>query len=157
MRLIFTVLVCLMTVTPALAASDTGASDTASLLATVKHWKSSFNKGDIKAVIAACASDAVVIDEVAPFSWRGPDACSHWADAVGASFDQDKVTQVVMTMGKPWRATVDGNHGYFVAPAKLNYLIASKPGTETGSVITMTLVKEGADWRFSGIAWSGHN
>ena len=157
MRLFSSIVAFAIAITPALAAGDANAGDTAALLRTIKHWKTSFNKGDIKSVIATCASDAVVIDEVPPFSWRGAEACSHWADAVGASFTQDQITKVVMVMGKPWRFTVTSDHGYFVAPAKLTFLANGKPGAETGSVITITLEKVGADWRFSGIAWSGHN
>ena len=55
MRVLSLVAAALIGITPALAATDPGGSDTASLLATVKHWKDSFNKGDIKTAVATCA------------------------------------------------------------------------------------------------------
>lgn len=140
-----------------LVAAQAAATDSAPVLAVVKHWKDSFNKGDIKAAVASCAADAIVIDEVPPFSWRGEAACQHWVDAVGASFQQDKISNVVMSTGKPWRATVVGDNAYFVAPAKLKFLADGKPGTETGSVITISLEKVSGEWKISGIAWSAHN
>ena len=50
------------------------ASDKTDAVAVVNQWTDNFNKGDLKAAVALCAADASIIDDLAPFHWRGPGA-----------------------------------------------------------------------------------
>ena len=61
-----------------LAVSPAAASEKTNVIATVKQYMSSFNKGDKDAATAACAAQASIIDEFPPYAWQGATACADW-------------------------------------------------------------------------------
>jgi ketosteroid isomerase-like protein len=128
------------------------ASDKTDALATVAKWTSDFNKGDSKAFLAACAPDAVIIDEFAPFIWQGANACSVWATANDAENKRLGSTGGVLTTGKPLHVTVTGDHAYVVLPAKFADTENGKPVTQSATW-TVTLHKTGTAWSISGSSW----
>jgi len=56
-----------------LTAGSALASDKDDIVAVLKQWIS----GEA-GTVATCADDAAVIDDVPPFEWHGPAACSRW-------------------------------------------------------------------------------
>ena len=56
-----------------LTAGSALASDKGDIMAVLKQWIS----GET-GTVATCADDAAVIDDIPPFEWHGPGACSRW-------------------------------------------------------------------------------
>jgi len=123
-------------------------------VAALHQFIDSFNKGDVKAAAAAHAPDVVIIDEVPPHVWRGPNAFQAWAT------DLDKVTKAAgqteqkVTLGQPVRSEINGNTAYAVVPATFTYKQNGKPVAERAQMAA-ALRKEGGAWKITGWAWAG--
>ena len=61
----------------ALAGFASAQETDAELMAPIQKFIASFNKGDMAGAAAthAAGADLAIIDEVAPYVWRGPKAC----------------------------------------------------------------------------------
>jgi hypothetical protein len=135
--------------TPALA------SDRTDVLASVKHLADSQNKGDMKAFQAACAPQAIIVDEFAPFVWQGATACSDWWNANDANNKLIVSTDGILTYGKPWHLTVTGDRAHIVLPAKFTDKEKGKSVVES-AVWTVTLQKGATGWSMVESTWAQH-
>jgi hypothetical protein len=137
-------------------AAQTAGTQEASVMATVHQFVDGFNKGDAKSALAACATQASIIDEFPPHEWMGPTACDQWAADYAANAKREGITDGIVTLGKPWHVSVTGNRAYVVVPATYSYKERGKTVTERDSIFTVTLLKFAAGWRITGWAWSKH-
>ena len=152
MRNIFTAFaVALVLVSPAMA------TDQSDAMATLKQFVDGFNKGDIKSALSACADQASIMDEFAPFEWHGAGACATWANDFGADAKKKDMTDGFVALGKPRHADVAGDRAYIVAPVDFAYKLKGKATKESGSTITVALQKTAtAGWRIIAWTWSKH-
>jgi hypothetical protein len=49
----------------------------------IREWIDAFNAGHPERASGAFAPDAVILDEISPYVWRGPDALQQWAADMG--------------------------------------------------------------------------
>jgi hypothetical protein len=138
-----------------LAATRAVASDTSDVLAVVKQLADSQNKNDMKAFVAACAPQAVIVDEFAPFVWQGATACSDWWNANDANNKQIDSANGMLAYGKPVHLTVTGDRAYVVLPAKFTDTEMKKKVVEH-AVWTVTLQRGAAGWSMTGSTWAQH-
>ncbi len=124
------------------------------VLVPVRQFIYAVNKGDTQGALAVCADEMSIIDEIAPYEWHGPGACSRWLADFGAYAQQNAMTEIVVTLGAPRHVDVDGENAYVVTPADLNYKLNGKPTKQVGSTFTVTLKKMEAAWRITGWAWA---
>jgi hypothetical protein len=61
-----------------LGAATAGASDSTNVMAVVHQMVDGFNSGDMKSSLAACADQAVIVDDTPPHVWHGTGACGAW-------------------------------------------------------------------------------
>jgi ketosteroid isomerase-like protein len=142
-RTITAIAVSLLTVGPVLA------SDQSDIMAVLNQW----NDTDDAKAVAACADDASVIDDVPPFEWHGPGACSKWAKDYEAFLQKEAMTDVAGTIGKPRQLTITGNNAFAVVPSTFTYTKNGKPSKVTATA-TFSLHKTAAGWRITGWAWT---
>ena len=85
----------------------------AQVMAPIQKFVDSFNKGDVAGAAAAHAADAnlSIIDEVAPFHWRGPRAFQEWSTALDADSKKRGITEPMVKIGAPTRTEVSGDVG----------------------------------------------
>jgi hypothetical protein len=138
------------------ASAQSAGSQEAAVMATVHQFVDGFNRGDAKSALAACATQASIIDEFPPHEWMGPTACEQWATDYAANAKREGITDGIVTLGKPWYLSVTGNRGYVVVPATYTYKEHGKPVSERDSIFTVALLKFAAGWRITGWAWSRH-
>jgi ketosteroid isomerase-like protein len=138
------------------APGKAAASDKSDVMATIAHALAAFNRGDMKTWVAACASPASVIDDFPPHEWQGPTACADWASAFAAYSKKNGITPGPVTLGTPWHVVVTGARAYVVYPASFNYKQNGKPVKESGSVLTLALMKAAGGWVITGWAWAQH-
>lgn len=101
---------------------------------------------------ATCAPSSTVIDEFAPYSWSGPDACVKWAAAFKVFAAQIKLSGVKGTAAPKPFIDVSGNHAYVVAKVTFGGTMAGKPMSEQGTW-TFVVMKSGDAWTITSMAW----
>jgi ketosteroid isomerase-like protein len=137
------------------AALPTAAAPPASEpVAALHRFIDNFNKGDLKAAQAAHAPDVVIIDEVPPHVWRGPNAFQAWAADLEKAAKAAGETEQKLTLGQPVRSEVNGNTAYAVVPATFIYKQNGKPVAERAQMAA-AFRKDGAAWKITGWAWAG--
>ena len=149
-----TLLLCASGVVAVLAsAAPAQASDKTDVVAVVKKFTADYNKGDTKAVIGACAAQAVIVDDFAPYVWQGASACSDWLAADAANNQQIGSTNGKILLGKALHVDVTGDHAYVVVPVKYSDVEKGKK-TVQSAVWTLTLGKSASGWSIAGTAWA---
>jgi ketosteroid isomerase-like protein len=131
----------------------TMASEKTEVVAIVKQWTDSFNKGDFKSAIATCADDAAIIDDLPPFEWHGSGACGKWSDSYDAYVKAHEITDVKVTLATPRTVEVIGDHAYVAGSATYVGTQKGKP-IKIPARVTMTLQKGSAGWQITGWSWS---
>ncbi|HTO75258.1 MAG TPA: nuclear transport factor 2 family protein [Thermoanaerobaculia bacterium] len=139
-----------------LGAAPAAATDQADVMAPVYQFIDGFNKGDVKSAVAACADQASIIDEFAPYEWHGAAACPQWAAAFDADAKKNGITSGAVTLGKPRHVDITGDHAYVVVPTDYAFKQKGKSVKEKGSTLTVALQKEAAGWRITAWTWSKH-
>jgi len=137
------------------AAAQTGKTQESSAVMTaVSQFVDAFNKGDAKAIAAACSEQASVIDEFPPHEWHGVGACTKWASDYDVDAKKRGITDGLVTIGKPRHLDISGDVAYVVLPADYVYKMNGKPVKESGSAFTLVLRRSGGAWRIAGWSWS---
>jgi ketosteroid isomerase-like protein len=131
-----------------LAASPAAPSDESDVKAAIEKWVADFNKGDLKAVVAACAPRAAIVDGFPPYAWQ---TCADWMNGYEANNKALDATHGTLTIGAPIYTEVMGSHAYFIYPATFSDTQKGKPVVYKGHW-TMTLQKAGSRWVFTGSA-----
>jgi len=138
----------------ALLQGATAGPDTTGVMASVHRFVDAFNKGDTKAVAAACSAQTSIIDEFPPHEWHGAGGCAKWMQDYDAAAKQEGITDGVVTLGTPRHIDITADRAYVVVPADYAYKQKAKPVKETGSLFTLVLQKSAAGWRIVGWAWT---
>lgn len=139
-----------------LAAGATLASPQSDVMATVNQFVDSFNKGDSAKMAAACAAETSILDEFPPYEWHGAGACARWIGDYDADAKRNGITEGVVTLSKPRHVDITGDRAYVVVPADYTYKMKGKKVKETGSMLTIVLVKGDSGWKITGWTWSKH-
>jgi len=138
----------------ALVAGPVIASDKTDVMVPVHQFIDGFNKGDVKSALSACADQASIIDEFAPYEWHGAGACASWANDFGADAKKNGITDGSVTLGTARHIDVTGDRAYVVVPATYAYKMNGKPAKEAGARLTVALQKGAAGWRITAWSWS---
>lgn len=142
---------CLLASTPAAAQSAN-----AELVAPIKKFIDSFNKGDVAAAAAThiADDDTMIVDEVPPFAWRGPKAFESWAAALDAYGKANGQTDQSVTLNAPTRFETHADHAYVVVPSVYAFKEKGVAMREAGQM-TFVLKKSTGGWLIHGWTWTG--
>ena len=126
------------------------------IVAPINAFLEAFNKGDVAGAAAthAATADLVIIDEVAPYAWRGPQAVQAWAADLERNDKAQGVTAQKVTLGAVTRVESNGTAAYVVVPAVYTF---TEKGVAMREAAQMTFVlKKGATgWLIDGWSWTG--
>lgn len=111
------------------------------------------NTGKTAALAHLYTSDAVVVDEDAPFIWTGAGAGVAWLGAVGKAFQQMKMTGFKAAAGPASEYQHAGRNAYAIVPLTLTGTAGKKAFRETGT-FTFTLRQFGGIWKISSQVWT---
>src|SRR5271165_5111168 len=140
--------------TSALASSALAASSapSAALMAPIETAFDALNTTNEAMWNSAYTSDAVIIDDFAPYRWDAPGASAKWWAGFQAGLKNVKQTQphIAHQPIQFWQQT--GDRAYVVVPTTFTLLQNGKPFTETG-IWTMTLMRTGTTWKIHGWGW----
>ena len=141
-------LVCL------LAATASGAAPDAKLVEPIRKFVDSFNRGDMAAAKATHEKDVSILDEVAPYLWRGPEAFDTWGADLTRDAEARGITKQLMTLSDATRVDAKDGRAYVVVPGTFTFEERGKAMEEKGHFAFV--LREGeAGWRIVGWAWTG--
>ena len=143
-------------VTIALAAPARAQTADADVMAPIQKFVDSFNKGDAAAAAATHApgADLTIIDEVAPYLWRGAKAFQSWSGDLDSDAKKNGVSDQNVTLSAPTRTERNGDQAYVIVPAVYSF---KQRGAEMRGAAQMTFVlKRGASgWLIHAWTWTG--
>ncbi|MDP3855676.1 nuclear transport factor 2 family protein [Phenylobacterium sp.] len=138
-----------------LATATTAAAADARLAAPIGQFIDSFNKGDLKAAVATHMGDVAIVDEVAPFVWRGPGAVEAWAGDLAKDATAKGLTDQSVALSPATRELVSGDRAYVIVPAVYSFKDHGKPMREAAQM-TFSLRKDAAGaWKINAWTWTG--
>ena len=120
----------------------------------VRQFVAAFNVGDLKAAEATHAADAIIIDELPPFIWRGPGAFQAWLVDLDRDDKARGRTDAHVTLGAPRREEVAGEAAYVIVPIDLAFKERGVALHEP-SQMTLSLRKTAAGWKITSWTWTG--
>ncbi|WP_318199243.1 YybH family protein [Streptomyces sp. SCL15-4] len=123
-------------------------------MAAVVQYVDAFNRGDAKAMGAACADSMQILDGMAPHVWQGPTASDDWWRDVLTEGEHVGASAYRISLDEPRHVDVSGDHAYVVVPATMTFDLQDKQVTQTGSVFTVALRKVDREWRLTAWAWA---
>lgn len=126
------------------------------ITAPITRFVAAFNKGDVAAAAATHASgaDLVIIDEVAPYMWRGPKAFDTWVADLDRDGKTNGLTDQQVTLGTVTRVETDGAWAYVVVPSVYTFKQKGVP-MRAPAQMTFALKKDAAGWTIHGWTWTG--
>jgi hypothetical protein len=95
----------------------------------------------------------VILDDLPPFHFRGPNAPSDWGNAFGAKAEEDEITEPEMKLLDATYVNVRGNHAYAVVPAIYSFKERNEP-IQPDCIITAVLEKTNGNWRIASWVWT---
>lgn len=137
-----------------LVISSPAVAQQAEVMAAVTQFVDGFNKGDMKALLGACASETSIIDEFPPHEWHGAGACQTWMNDYNSNAKANGITDGLVTLGKPSHVDVTGDRAYVVIPSTYTWKQKGVAMREDGSAFTFAMHKEMTGWRFTGWSWA---
>jgi len=131
-------------------------SPDAAVMAPITTFMAAFNKGDMAGAAAthAAEADLVIVDEVAPYVWHGPQAFQNWAAALGAADAKAGNTDQKVVIAKATRVEMAGDAAYVVVPAVYTFKEKGVAMRESAQM-TFTLKKAASGWLIHGWTWTG--
>lgn len=111
------------------------------------------NTDNASALTGLYTNDAVVVDENAPFAWRGADAGAAWWHAVDAVLAKMKLTHLKATVVRVGEFQQSPTVAYLIEALSLTGRAAGKPFAESGT-FTYTFRKAAGHWLISSQVWT---
>ena len=129
------------------------ASEETDVMVPVQQFVEGFNKSDAKMAEAACAEEALIIDDFPPHMWHGAGAASKWFKAYEAYAKANNMSEAVVTLDKPKHVDVTGAVAYVVVPTTFRFKKKAEVVNETG-VMTLVLHKAVKGWQITAWSWA---
>jgi ketosteroid isomerase-like protein len=128
----------------------------AQMMAPIKKFIDSFNKGDTAGAAATHLADAdlVIVDEVPPYVWHGAKAFQSWAAALEADSKMNGISEPMVTISDPTRTETHGDHAYVVVPAVYSFKQTGAAMREAAQM-TFVLKKGASGWLIHSWTWTG--
>lgn len=111
------------------------------------------NANDPAAFAGLYTSDAVVVDELPPFVWRGAGAGAAWWRAVSLEARKMNLTHLQATHVRIGEFKQSADDAYLITPMTVTAIANGKPWTEDGTT-TYTFHKTGQTWLISSQVWT---
>jgi ketosteroid isomerase-like protein len=139
-----------------IAAPTNAQTADADVMAPVKKFIDSFNKGDIAtaATTHAAGADLVIVDEVPPYLWRGAKAFQAWSTDLQNDATKNGMTDATVTLSAPTRMESSGDQAYVVVPAVYAFKQRGSAMRESAQM-TFVLKKGARGWLIHAWAWTG--
>jgi ketosteroid isomerase-like protein len=126
----------------------------ADIASAVSAFVEEVNSGKFEAALARFTHDVTIVEDLAPYRWRGPDAGAQWLAAMAANAERLGVTEVVMDLGAPQRIEVEGTAGYAIFAGTVLLKKVDQTLREAG-LLTFALERHSDLWLIAALTWTG--
>jgi ketosteroid isomerase-like protein len=126
----------------------------ADIESAVSAFVEEVNSGKIDAALARFTHDATIVEDIAPYKWRGPEAGAEWLTAMAANAERLAVADVVMDLGAAQRIEVEGSAGYAVFAGTVLLRKADQTLREAG-LLTFAFERHLDHWLIAALTWTG--
>jgi hypothetical protein len=99
-------------------------------------------------------ANLTIVDEVAPYVWKGPTAFGSWVHDLMASDAKAGITNESVALSTPSRIEVGGERAYAVAPVVYSFKDHGAPMHEPAQM-TLALRKGADGWKITAWTWTG--
>ncbi len=141
-----------LAVTAAIAApANAGPAEDATAAVTTSLDK--FNGGDVAAFHAAHAPNAVIVDEVSPYLWAGPNASQRWLGDYMKDATAGGITGGRIDYAAPIRASASGSAAYIVLPTIYRMAQGGRAKSAAGTM-TFVMTHIGNEWKIASWTYS---
>jgi ketosteroid isomerase-like protein len=123
----------------------------AAMMAPVRAIASFMATLDEARLAQVFADDVVIVENFAPYVFRGPDAALHWR--VGFCGHAQGLSGLAVAFGPAQDFSRSGDTVYFVLPTVWTGTTNQKPFEEEGGW-AFVLRRDGAGWRIASYAWA---
>jgi hypothetical protein len=147
--LAFLVAAVALVLSPANAATP---APSAAIMQPIRNALASLNTNSTKPLAGIFAPNVTIVDEFAPYSWRGPNAGMMWFSDFGKFAKSIGLTNAKGTLLKPTAFNQSGNRAYVVIPVDFGGMMKGKAIKEHGTW-TFTLQRSGSTWRIVTQSW----
>lgn len=110
------------------------------------------NTKDASALSKLYTNDAVVVDEIPPFEWRGPGAGTAWWRTVDA-FTKTKCERITLVHVRISDFQGTATNAYLIAPMTINEMSGGQTFSEAGT-LTYTFRNDSGTWLISSQVWT---
>jgi len=111
------------------------------------------NSNDESRFAGLYTDDAVVVDEIPPFAWRGANAGGSWWHAVASIAQKMKMTHLRAINIRISEFRQTPTDAYLVEPMTVSAIANGKPFAEAGTT-TFTFHEAGGNWLISSQVWT---
>jgi len=149
MKTILSTLIALFALLPVQAMAQD-----ANVSAPIVQFIAALNKGDMATARATHLNDAVIIDEMSPYIWRGTDTFDAWIADVVKDATAKGLTGQTVELHKPSRTLVTGDSAYVIVPSTYRFKqkgVAMVAATK----MTFALRSTPAGWKIAAWTWTG--
>jgi ketosteroid isomerase-like protein len=140
----------------ALAGSSaaTASGEAPQLEASLDHFCDLVNQGDAPAALAYFLPDASIVEDLAPYSWRGPAAGTEWLQAMNTNAERSGMSGVNMHFLPATMVQITGDRAYAVIPGDLTYSFKDGTVRHAQGHVTFSLQRVAARWRIGSLTWA---
>ena len=125
-------------------------SENAGALAVARQFVDLLNRGDSNAAEQLLTDDVVVVDDVAPFRWKGSVAAKTWLRLIDGTRKRLHASLELVELD---RVSGSGSQAYLVVPGTLNMTSAGGDFSTSG-LLTLTFQRVENEWLVSTVVWS---
>jgi hypothetical protein len=112
------------------------------------------NRGEFGRAAAAFTAEPIIVEDIAPFRWHGPNAPSAWLAAMGDNASRLGVQSIVMDLGSAVNIVTSDNAAYAAFPGHL--ILVRKDGElRSSGILTFVLAQRDNSWLIDTLVWSG--
>jgi hypothetical protein len=120
--------------------------------AAVQRFVDGLNSGDFR-VLSLCATSSTMINDIPPYVWTGPGACTRWLNDLLANMKDTGTTAMRANFSPPTTADLHDKSAYVVYPVQ--FVLTTKGAQSTKTGVMTFVMEQGADgWRFTNVTWA---
>jgi quercetin dioxygenase-like cupin family protein len=128
--------------------------DTTAVMAPVRDFVESFNKGDATTSRTGCRFVTSIVDDFPPHEWHGAGACARWMQSYRVYTKANGLADMIIALGSPSHVDVTAERAYVVVPANYTIEVHGTLVNKTNSIVTFALERSANEWHIIGWAWA---
>jgi ketosteroid isomerase-like protein len=128
--------------------------DSEAIRSVVSGMVDAVNRADFAEAASYFTAEPLIVEDIAPFRWRGASAVADWLSAMGANAASMGVSLIEMTLHPVERLEIQAGCAYACFPGTLRMSVTGGELHAKG-VLTFVLVNVSSGWLIDTLVWSG--